>query len=258
MKAGKDNPKIKLAKKLLSRKERDDRSKFLIEGPRLLEEALKSSFLPDYVLFSDKCRPGILDRLKKAGLELIETETETLEKISDTETSQGLIAVASRLKARRPGDIIVNDGFYIICDRIQDPGNLGTIIRTAAAASCSGVVIGDGSVDIYNPKVVRSSAGGIFTVPFIEAHDLREDVIELKDNGVKIFYAGSRAGKSLYGCAFERPFAVIIGNEASGVKKELEELCDSGIRIPMAEGVESLNAAVSAAIIMYEAVRQRG
>ncbi len=169
-------------------------------------------------------------------------------KLADTKHPQGVLAVVRQKK------YVLEDvpagGLYIILETIQDPGNLGTIIRTAEAAGATAVVMNRGCADIYSPKVVRSTMGSVFRVPFIYTDDLGEAVRKIKGLGITV-YGAALSGESISGIKLDKRRAFIIGNEACGITDETLELADMTIRIPMAGRVESLNAAVSAAILMY-------
>lgn len=181
------------------------------------------------------------------------------ESISQTKSPQGIMAVVGRT------DYSIDDMLksaydnpvYLVLDSIQDPGNLGTIIRSSEAAGVSGIIIGGGmSCDVYSPKVVRSTMGAIFRVPFVTSSDLLSDIGKLKEAGVSI-YGAHLEGTSLFDENLNKPVAFLIGNEGNGLSKEVSDMADCLIRIPMEGKVESLNAAISATLLAYEAYRQR-
>jgi TrmH family RNA methyltransferase len=178
--------------------------------------------------------------------------------VSQTKSPQGLMAVVKVCRYTLE-DIIsrsTEDKSYLILESIQDPGNLGTIMRTAEAAGISGVIIGGESCDMYNPKVVRSTMGAIFRVPFIYTDNLVETINQLKAQGVTV-YGAHLKGTNLYAEAFDGPVAFLIGNEGNGLSEEVSVTATRLIKIPMAGKVESLNAATSAALLSYEVYRQR-
>ena len=145
----------------------------------------------------------------------------------------------------------------LILDGLQDPGNLGTLVRAGEGAGISGIIMSENTVDIYNPKVIRSTMGSIFRVPFIYVKDLKEVIDKLNSKGISV-YASSLEGAIEYDRPdYKKDTAFIIGNEAAGISKEILEMADKKIKIPMLGEVESLNAAVAGSILMYEAVRQR-
>lgn len=170
------------------------------------------------------------------------------QKLADTKHPQGILAVVKQRSCRLED---VKDGaLYIILETLQDPGNLGTVIRTAEAAGVSAVIMNKGCADIYSPKVVRSTMGSIFRVPFIYTEDLAGTVEELKNNSITV-YAADVAGRNIYEMEPASRRAYMIGNEGNGLTDEARRLADEIISIPMAGRVESLNAAVSAALLMY-------
>ncbi|MCX5749229.1 MAG: RNA methyltransferase [Candidatus Saganbacteria bacterium] len=245
-----DNTKIKLAKKLLSnKKERDKEGLFAVEGPHLIEEAVKSGIEIKYILYGSKAETA-LAALNADKIEKFMVSDKIIASVSDTVTSQGILAVVKKPKAG-PG---ISGKYIVMCDSIQDPGNLGTIIRSAAASGFNVVVSGD-SADVYNPKTVRATQGALFKTAVFEDADLKE---ALKKTKGRVLGAKMNASKSIYEVKLDTPFTVIIGNEAGGIRKELLDLCDEKVKIPMEAGVESLNAGVCASIIMFESMRQRG
>ncbi|MCR5774534.1 MAG: RNA methyltransferase [Lachnospiraceae bacterium] len=169
-------------------------------------------------------------------------------RLADTRHPQGILAVVKQ-KHYELKDL-TGGSLYIILETIQDPGNLGTIIRTAEAAGVSAVIMNKGCVDIYSPKVVRSTMGSIFRVPFIYSDDLTGTIRQLKEDGI-VIYAADLSGTDMYETAFSERKAYVIGNEANGVSSDMISLADRIVKIPMEGQVDSLNAAVSAAVLMY-------
>jgi TrmH family RNA methyltransferase len=159
-------------------------------------------------------------------------------------------------RTKNASTLYIESKSYLILESIQDPGNLGTIMRTAEAAGISGVIIGGESCDMYNPKVVRSTMGAIFRVPFIYTDNLVETINQLKAYGVTV-YGAHLKGTDLYAEAFDGSVAFLIGNEGNGLSEEVSATATRLIKIPMAGKVESLNAATSAALLSYEVYRQR-
>lgn len=249
-----NNPKIKLIAKLKEKKFRDKEGLFIAEGLHLIEEAVKRGAAVDFIVYAEDFKgagsfEGYVNvfRLSKADFK----------KVADTETPQGIIAVVRRPQHAISSLFEGSAPFFVICDGIQDPGNLGTIIRTAAAAGCSGVAVSKDSVDPYNPKVVRSTGGSIFTIPVVAEVDVKEVIRAAKEKKVKVIAADASAKTDVFSADLKSPSAIVIGNEGAGSSNEVLALCDEKVSIPMKKGVESLNAAVSAAVILYEAVRQR-
>lgn len=178
--------------------------------------------------------------------------------MSDTQTPQGILALVRQYEYRLT-DLLKKEGaaHLMILENIQDPGNLGTILRAGEGAGITGLIMSRDTVDIYNPKVIRSTMGSVFRVPFFYTEDLKETVQELKNRGIRL-YAAHLEGKNNYEDEdYRDDTGFLIGNEGNGLTKELSELADTWVKIPMAGSVESLNAAVAASILMFETARQR-
>ena len=251
-----DNKKIKNVVQLLTKsKARKEQDAFVIEGIKLFEEAPEDMIKEVYV--SESCGYRSI-KLDKVPHEMVKDEV--FRKCTDTLTPQGVLCVVSkkhwtlrdmRERATEPAPV------YMVLETIQDPGNLGTIMRTAEGAGVAGIVMNNETVDIYNPKTVRSTMGSIFRVPFVYESDLKKSVEELKRAGVTCYAAHLKGSCSCYETDFKGPTAFFVGNEGNGLSDELTGLADNLIKIPMGGKLESLNAAVSAAVLMYEARRQR-
>lgn len=153
--------------------------------------------------------------------------------------------------------IIKKDGFYVIAEEMNDPGNLGTVIRTAHAAGADGVILSKGSVDLYNPKVLRSTMGSVFKIPVIQNADLAQVTDLMKRSGISIYAAHLKGKKLLYELDLKNGCAFMLGNEARGLSDKAADMCDELVKIPMPGNAESLNASVAAAVLIYEMVRQR-
>lgn len=238
---------------LTKAKARKEQKAFVIEGIRLFEETPEA--LIKEVFVSESCNYRSL-KLDKVPHEMVKDEV--FRKMTDTLTPQGVLCVASQnewaiqdlLKGK-------SDPVYLVLETIQDPGNLGTIMRTAEGAGVAGIIMNNETVDIYNPKTVRSTMGSIFRVPFVYTKDLKQAVTDLKQAGVTCYAAHLKGTESCYGVDLRGPSAFFIGNEGNGLSDAMTDLADVLIRIPMEGSLESLNAAVSAALLMYEARRQR-
>jgi RNA methyltransferase, TrmH family len=252
----KDNSLIKEVKKLSKKKYRVESRQFIIEGFRFVEEALKSSFEVPYIFISENA----LDKYRDFGIEkLIQNNTKIncikaslLKELCNTENPQGILAVVNNKKV----NITNKEGFYVLVDKVQDPGNMGTIIRSAHASGALGVIVTKGTVDVYNDKTLRSTMGSIFNIPIIE-DDSFKIIKDLKNNGFKIIVSSLDTENNFYDVDLTGKVVICVGNEGSGISKELYELNDEKVKIPMPGGAESLNAAVAASIMMYEAVRQK-
>ena len=173
--------------------------------------------------------------------------------ITDVTNPQGILAVIE--KNTDINEIDYNQNLFLVLDNIQDPGNVGTILRTADSINLKQIIVSKGTADCYNPKVVRSTMGAIFRVKVIECEDLKKVVKEMKKRKIKVYATDLQTDKSIYDVDYKKS-AIVIGNEANGVSKELLEIADEKIRIPMIGKTESLNAAVATGIILYEVVRK--
>lgn len=256
------NPVIKEIRHLKRRKYREESKSFFIEGLRLVEEAFCEGTDVMKVLISksfasnEKSR-RLLNVIEQRKYEAFMVEDRLFEELSETETPQGIMAVV-RMKEYSMDSIITPEGdFYVILESIQDPGNLGTIVRTADAAGATAVILSKGCVDIYNPKVLRSTMGSVFHVPAVYSDDLKAAIINLKAAGVNILASHLKGTANYFNVDLKRKVAIIIGNEANGISEEIALLSDMLVRIPMPGRAESLNASTAASILIYDVVRQR-
>lgn len=255
------NSLIKEIKSLYRKRDRWNNQLFIIEGIKIIEEALSNKVDLKYIVFTDKL---LLTAEGKEFFEKIKYEenivrvTESIIKeISDTENPQGVIGVA-QFQVSSLEDLINKDNPSIIfLDGLQDPGNLGTIIRTCDAFNLDGIILGEGSVDPYNPKVVRATMGSIFRVPLLVSNNSLETLSKLRENKIKILATSLETNLPIYYIDYREGFVLVIGNESKGVDQEILKLSDQLIKIPMPGFAESLNAGVAASIIMYEAMRSK-
>lgn len=178
-----------------------------------------------------------------------------MESVSDTQTCQGIIAIVRMKEQKKPN--FAAGGFFLLCEHLQDPGNLGTIVRMAEASGVTALVLSSDTVDLYNPKVVRATMGAILRVPVWTAEDLITAVQEMKQAGVAVYGAALEDSVDYATLDYSRPTAFIIGNEANGMTEALKKVCSGLVHIPMEGQVESLNAAVAASVLSFEAYRQR-
>jgi TrmH family RNA methyltransferase len=246
------NPSIKYIRRLLSnRRYRQDEQAFVVEGDRWLDELIKHAIKPEQILVTKTWldSPGNHDRLKHLGKSWKTVADKVLDMVSDTETAPGVLAVVPI----DPTPIPTRSSLLLILDRLGDPGNLGTVIRTALAANVDALLLSPGCVDPYNPKVVRASMGSLLHLPVVQMN--WGEIAEVTA-GKQIFLAAADAHQSYYEVDWNQPSALIIGSEAVGAGPEASGM-GIGISIPMAPKSESLNAAIATGIILFEAVRQR-
>jgi len=250
-----ENQIYKITAQLKQKKYRDEQKKYLIEGPNLIREAVFNGGDIEMIIRSEDFNPEIT-----ADAPMAVMSSGLFRKLSDTETPQGIMAIVKKrayLEEEFFSPKPVAASNLIILDRLQDPGNIGTILRTADAAGFMGAILLKGTADIYSPKIVRAAAGSLFRLPVLMA-DTPEQVIRmLKQHKKNIICTTPNCSRFYYDIDMKEDAAVIIGNEGNGVCDEFMDHSDILIKIPMEGTIESLNAAVSAGILMYESVRQR-
>lgn len=249
---------LKEYRKLSMRKARNKSGKMVLEGNQLLEEALSAGVTLDSLIYTAQfaSKSGAEKLLSKVDKNRIfRVDTSTFSKIAQTDTPQGIAAIA-RIPEKRQ-DAFYKKGFFLVLDRIQDPGNLGTIIRTAAAARVNGIILLEGTADPYSSKALRASMGGIFHVPVIPEVELPDWFEIMKRQGVQLIAADPRGNTAYYNVDFNMPSAVIIGNESQGVGKALLEKAEIKAFIPLHGNFNTLNAAVAAAAFILENERQK-
>jgi len=248
------NPKIKLVRQLLNQsKARKKKGAFVLEGIRLLEEAVNTEFSPQLLLYTtelDQRGCQLVKDFESRGVVSEETLPEVLRSVSDTETPQGILAVYPLFSLPLPDPA----DFLLIADEIRDPGNLGTILRSALAAGADGVLLSPGTVDPFSPKVVRAAMGSHFYLPILTTS---WEGIKTITRDLTIFLADMNAGADLWQSNLRDPLAIIIGGEAHGPGKSSRDLANHAIHIPMNEKSESINAAAAGAVLLFEVRRQR-
>jgi RNA methyltransferase, TrmH family len=239
------NPQVKQWKKLLTKKERDKTGHFLIEGFHLVEEALKSNIsIIQLIVDENKAIPATWD---VSGIPMAIVTEDVMKAISATETPQGIAAVCEQFSY---DDMDWTRANVLLIDAVQDPGNIGTMIRTADAAGMDAVILGEGCADLYNPKVIRATQGSLFHLPIIRGN-LREWIERLREKNVAIYGTALENGEDYRHIEPARPFALLVGNEGSGVHKELLQMTTKNLYIPIYGQAESLNVAVAAGILLY-------
>ncbi len=244
------NPKLRRVRELLDRsRARKKEDAFVVEGIRMFREIPEDRLMETFV--SEKFHeenPSIRGSVVK---------NEVFQKLSDTRTPQGVLAVVRQRHYTLPDILQGKNGLWLILEGIQDPGNLGTMIRTGEGAGISGIIMDRNTADFYSPKTVRSTMGAVFRVPFFYTEDLAGTVREIKKTGITT-YAAHLDGKKMYHeIDYADRTAFLIGNEGNGLSDELTSLADIKLRIPMQGQVESLNAAISAALLMYRYMTER-
>lgn len=257
----KDNKLLKHGKKLNIRKYRQEDNEFLIEGIRFVEEAVAAGADIRYCLISESLKgdrvSALLDKMHDKRIDVYTVEDELMSEICDTKNPQGIAAVVKRHELSAE-EVIKGSTFLIIIDRLQDPGNLGTIIRTAHAAGVDGIIISEGTVDPYSPKVLRSTMGSIFRLPLAECGDIPGVIKSIKASGFAVYASSPDGANPYYDENYISKTAIIVGNEANGIENEVIEQSDVLVKIPMPGECESLNASVACGILIFEVVRQRG
>ena len=254
----KDNDLIKNIKKLKEKKYRDATGKYIIEGIKLIEEAIhEKAEIENVVICEDCMKDGSIDKklmYEIAKLNCIYVASKVFSVITDVSNPQGILAVIKRND--KNSKINYNEDAIIVLDGIQDPGNLGTILRTVDSANLKQIVLSKETADVFNSKVVRSTMGAIFRVNVIECENLKETLKELQSKDYKVMTTSLKAKKSIYEVDYKKKI-IVIGNEANGVSKEILNLADEKVIIPMLGKTESLNASVATGVILYEYVRQK-
>ncbi|MCL2415902.1 MAG: RNA methyltransferase [Defluviitaleaceae bacterium] len=247
-----ENKIVKQAKSLGMKKFRDKHGLFIIEGIKFIEEIPKDWQI-ERLLISESCADigGIAKPESTAVI-----SDRIFQSISDTVNPQGVMAVIKQKQFDINSIIKQKNPLIIMLDSINDPGNLGTILRTAQSANAAGIIMSGDCADIYSPKTIRSAAGFAFHIPFVSV-DLPLAIQKLKAEGIAVFAAAPNAAKSLYDMDLKKPLAFVIGNESHGISREVADLADSNIKIPIIGQAESLNASMACGIMIYEALRQR-
>lgn len=250
----KENPIYKLIKALSQKKVRESSGLFLIEGIKLLEEANNKGVKIKYLIVNET-----VESVSKINqdCQVLRLPGNLFKKISDTVSPQGIIAVAEQTEISLADIILSANPLIVVLNGLQDPGNLGTIIRTSAAVGATAALLTKGTVDLYNPKVIRSTMGSLFQVPIINGINDDETVKWLSHHSINIMVADLDGEEYYHSANFKEPLALVIGNENRGPSNIWRKAAYKKIKIPILGSTESLNASVATGIILYEAVRQR-
>lgn len=256
----KSNKLIKQVISLKRKKNRWNEKCFFIEGTRSIEQCILSGGDIKHIFFSKELIRNdgeeVLAKAKQEKYDIYEITQTLFREISDTDNPQGILAVVE-FQEYKLKEVLDDENFFVVLDRVQDPGNLGTIIRTADAFGANGVIVTSGTVDVYNPKVVRSTMGSIFQIPIIHIDDIVEAISVLQKEEINIVSSSLDTENYLYDIDLKSDCAIVIGNEARGISNEAIDLSDQLVKIPMIGQAESLNAAVASSVLMYEVLRQR-
>ena len=263
--SSKDNEQIKAIKKLKEKKYRDETNEYIVEGIKLVKEAIEEKVNIKTIVICEDCEELQKENAEKkhieqgllyeiAKYECIYVTQKIFKLLSEVQTPQGILAVVEK------GDSIENinysEDIILALDGIQDPGNLGTILRTADSANLKQIILSENSADPYNPKVVRSTMGAIFRMNIIKTENLAKTLQMIKKHKFEIVATSLDTEKSIYNINYNKK-VIVIGNEANGVSKEIQDLSNEKVKIPMLGKTESLNASVAASIIIYEYVREK-
>ena len=250
------NQKIKNLISIIQKsKARRERDVFITEGVKMFQEAPMDKIVEVYVAESFYETGTAREKIQQLGYEILSDEL--FKKVSDTQTPQGILCVMKQYHYELEDLFQKENPLFLILEDIQDPGNLGTMIRTAEGAGVDGIIMTKGTVDIYNPKTIRSTMGSVYRMPFIYTDDLLGVMKQLQEKQVKLYAAHLKGNQFYHQLDFKGATAFLIGNEGNGLKDETADAADVYMKIPMEGKVESLNAAVASVILMYEAARQR-
>lgn len=249
-----DNPIYKAAVQLKQKKYRDEQNRYLIEGPNLIREAISNGGEIEMVIRSEDFN------FEEVNAKVVVMTSGIFRKLSDTENPQGIMAIVKkRIYSEEEffTSKVTNGSNVVLLDRLQDPGNIGTILRTADAAGYMGAILMKGTADIFSPKIVRAATGSLFRLPVLQVDTPKQAIQLLIKYQKKIICTTPNCDRFYYDIDMKENVAVIIGNEGNGACDEFLIQSDLKIKIPMEGSIESLNAAVSAGILLYESVRQK-
>lgn len=250
------NKIVKQILKLKTKKERDKSNLAIIEGERFISLIPKNMKVEYYAFSESYCKKNNVFEIYKNN-EIYILKDDIFKKISQTISPQGAIAICN-IKNYSLNEIeIKDDALFIILDRVMDPGNLGTIIRSADALGVSGIIMSKGCVDLYNDKCLRSTMGSLFNIPIIQNCDIKEILNSLKAKKFNIVCTHLKGNLAPFEINFNKKTAVIIGNEANGVLEEYLNFCNEIVKIPMVGKAESINVSIASSIIFYEALKQK-
>ena len=256
--SSKDNEFIKHIKKLKDKKYRDINKEFIVEGIKLIKEAIEEKAEIKQIVICDNCQnTDIIPKelmYEIAKYECIYVAEKIFSSITDVNTPQGILAIIGRNNEETHIDY--TQDIIIALDDIQDPGNLGTILRTIDSIGLNQILVSKGTADSYNSKVVRSTMGAIFRVKIIECEDLEKTLKEVKRQKYELVITSLQTKNSIYDIEYNKK-VIVIGNEGNGVSKKIQDMADVKVKIPMIGKTESLNVSVATGIVLYEYIRQK-
>lgn len=254
----KDNDIVKKIRKLKDKKYRDELGVYVIEGIKVIEEAINENVEIEKIVICEDCTEASIIPQKLmyaiAKYNCIYVSKKVFEVLTDVVAPQGILAIVRRPEKNEKIDY--NAELILALDGIQDPGNLGTILRTADSVNLNQIIVTKNTADCYNPKVVRSTMGAILRIKIIETESLVNTLKEAKKNKFKIVATSLDTQNNIYDIEYNKK-VIVIGNEANGVTKEVQSMADNKVKIPMLGKTESLNASVATGIMLYEYVRQK-
>ena len=258
-----DNQYIRLAASLRHRKYREETGFFIVEGLRLVQEALESSWTFEYAMVADEQGSSeqirnLTEDIEVRGCPVLSVPLSLYRKVSDTENPQGILAVVRQKRDTLENiSTIGQSSLWVILDSLQDPGNVGTIVRTADAAGAAGVILTEGCADLYAGKTTRATMGSLFHIPVVKA-SVEECSAFCSRQELSLYLACSEASARYSEVDLTSPCAIVFGNEGSGVGEYFRNHTVLNLKIPIVGKAESLNVACAAAVILFEAARQRG
>lgn len=275
--SSKDNGIIKHIKKLSEKKYRDENKEYIIEGIKIIQEAIQEEvYIQEVIICQDSLENNeillsLINKIEnyenKMGLSLksnlqydykchpkcIYVSGNVFKTLTQVTHSQGIIAI---IKKQNTTKIDYSEDIIVVLDDIQDPGNLGTILRTVDSIGLKQIIVSKGTADVYNPKVVRSTMGAIFRVNVIEKENIKEAIEEMRQNQYKLVVTSLQAENQIYDIDYNKKI-IVMGNEANGVEKAIQDMADEKVKIPMLGKTESLNVSIATGIVLYEYVRQK-
>jgi len=253
------HPTVQRLRRLVGRRSaRQVERAFVAEGAKVVGEALTGRVAVEAIFVAPGASPAdlvVVERAAAAGAAVHEMEKGVLERVAGTVSPQAVLAVVAALDVAL--DALARDGVIVVCDEVRDPGNLGTLLRSAEGAGARGVVCADGTVDPYNPKCVRASAGALFHVPLVVGGNTVEVLSDLGAWGLRRLGTSARATDSMWDVDLSGPIALVLGNEAAGLGAEVDGVVDGWVAVPIQGRSESLNAGMAGTVLVYEAARQR-